>query len=153
MSKSPLTDNPNFRIQVVFEHESGNPTKEFKAGDLSEPSFHALAARTFQMAFPNDDPDNYNATFKYRLEERHESRWVNFQNTEGLGFAIQSNEDKGYVFISVSFLQKGAASPVMSVPPEIVSRSSQVTTKRKVAKKTKMTKHRATTATRKCLSN
>ena len=140
-SKSPLTVNPNFRIQVIFEHESGNPTKEFKAGDLSEPSFHALAARTFQMAFSNEDPDQYNATFKCRIEEKHESRWINFENTEGLGFAIQSNDDKRYAFISVSFIQKGAACPVIS----IVSSSLQVTTKRKVAKKTKRTKHRGTT--------
>ena len=145
MAESPLTINPLFRMQVLLENEPGKPTKEFKAGDLSEPSFNALAAaRMFQMALPNEDPDQYNSTFKYRLEERHESHWVNFENTEGLGFAIQSNEVKGYIFISASFVQKGA--PVLAVCPGIVSSSPQVKTKHKVAKKkAKMTKHKATT--------
>ena len=85
------------------------------------------------MTFPNEDPDQYNATFKYRLEERHESRWVNFENTEGLGFAIQSNQDKGYVFVSVNFVKKGAvALLIMEVSPAIVSSSNKATTKRKV---------------------
>ena len=145
MAESSLTTNPVFRIQVLLENEPGKPTKEFKAGDLSEPSFNALAARTFQMALPNADPDQYNSTFKYRLEERHESRWVNFENTEGLGFAIQSNEFKGYIFISASFVQKGVAAPVLAVSPEIVSSSPQDKTKRKVAKKTKTTKHKVST--------
>ena len=56
MIDSSLAVNPLFRIQVLFENEPGKPTKEFKARDLSGPSFHALAARMLQMTFPNEDP-------------------------------------------------------------------------------------------------
>lgn len=143
-STSPsLSVNPSTRIQVLFENEPGQPTKEFNAGDLPELTFEALVTKVFAMSLPNETAqDQYNATFKYQIEERHESRWVNFENTEGLGFAIQSNQDKGYVFFSASIIKKGTAAPVP--PSAVVSPSKPTkTAKPKVAKKAKTTKAKA----------
>jgi len=143
-SASPsLSLNPSTRIQLLFENERGQPTKEFNAGDLSELTFDALVAKAFAMSLPNETArDEYSVTFKYQIEERHESRWVNFENTEGLGYAFQSSHDKGYVFISASIIKKGA---VALVPPSPVVSPSKVTktTKPKVAKKAKTTKAKA----------
>lgn len=100
-TKSSLltTMNPQLRIQVLLENEAGTPTKEFKAGAMSEPTFDALVALVFGMtSFDTGSLDEYNITFKYRIEERHGSRWINFDSTEGLGFALENNQGQGYIF-------------------------------------------------------
>lgn len=139
----PFTVDPLFRIQVLFENETGAPTKEFKAGDLSALTFDALLEHTFAMSLPNEEKDLYDFTFKYRLEERHSSRWVNFEDTQGFAYAFQSNQDKGYVYISACIIRKGAAAPIFSPPVAAVGRSTTSTTtkaKSKVAKKASPTK-------------
>lgn len=139
----PITVNPELRIQVLFENELGMPTKEFKAGILAEPTFDALVTHVFRMTSFGDSLDDYNITFKYRIEEKHASRWVNFDNSEGLGYAIQSNQARGYAFISVSVVKKGAIAPTMVSPSP--ARSTKGTAKPKVAKKTRTTKAKAPT--------
>jgi hypothetical protein len=94
--------NPQLRIQVLLENEAGAPTKEFKAGAMSEPTFDALVAHVFDMAcFSHDSLDQYDVTFKYQIEQLHGSRFVNFDSTEGLGYAIQSTQDKKYMCLSL----------------------------------------------------
>lgn len=136
--------DPRLRIQVLFENLVGTPTKEFKAGLLTEPSFAALRSHVMTL-LPDDEQDKDQMSFKYRIEERHGSRWVSFQDTEGLGYAIESrNQDKDYVFIAVVNENKAAAA---AVPSPVVSHSTTTITKAKakskVAKKTKSTKAKA----------
>jgi hypothetical protein len=127
-SSTALTNmDPRLRIQVLFENLVGNPTKEFKAGLLTEPSFAALRSHIMTL-LPDDEQDKDQMSFKYRIEERHGSRWVSFQDTEGLGYAIESrNQDKDYVFIAVVNENKAAA----AVPSPVVSHSTTTTTKAK----------------------
>lgn len=132
------TMNPHYRIQVLFENEPGAPTKEFKACDLAEPTFDALADHIFRMTSIKDSLDNYNVTFKYQMEERHGSRFVHFDSTKGLGYAIQSNQQRGYVFISASILKKGTVAP-----PLTVSSAAKAAMKPKAAKKSRATKPKA----------
>ena len=131
--------NPQLRIQVLLENEACTPTREFKAGVMSEPTFDALVAHVFGMTSfdKHDSLDQYNVTFKYRIEEKHDSRWINFDSTEGLGFAIQSNQEKGYVFISASIVKKGTVVALTHLPG--VS-AAEAVVKPKVAKKARTTK-------------
>jgi hypothetical protein len=69
---------------------------------MSEPTFDALVAHVFDMAwFSHDSLDQYDVTFKYQIEQLHGSRFVNFDSTEGLGYAIQSTQDKKYMSLSL----------------------------------------------------
>lgn len=121
--------DPLLRIQVLLENEPGTPTKEFKAGDLPEPSFDALVSHIFKLSKVDEtNRDQYDTVFKYYIEERHESRWIVFTDTRGFGYAIQSNQDKDYVFLSASILKKGATRPSPLSPVG-------TTTKTKVVKK------------------
>lgn len=138
MTTLPLPIDPLFRIQVLLENEPDAPTNEFRAGDLvAGPTFDSLVSHLFAMSkLRIEDKEDYDSTFKYRLEEKHSSRWVNFEDTRGFGYAIQSNHDKGYVFISACIVKKGA-----KPPPVAMSAARLVSpTKTKVAKKAKPTK-------------
>ena len=119
------------------------PTKECKASDLgAETTFDALLDYTFaNTSFSAEDRNQYKATFKYRLEEKHESRWVNFEDTEGFGYAIASNESKGYVFISATIMKKGAVAPT-SLVTSLLSTANASTAKPKVVKKGTKSKHK-----------
>lgn len=144
MTSSPsFAIDPLFRIQVQFENEPGAPTKEFPVNDLSDLTFEALLAHIFEMSCPNESKDDYNITFKYQIEERHDTRWVVFENTVGFGYAVKSNPDKDYAFISACIVKKGAAIPVVS--PSTAARRATKTpaAKSKVAKKAKPTKPKA----------
>lgn len=134
-----FTMNPHFRIQVLLEKEHDTPTKEFKFGDLSGPPFDALIAHVFRMTSCSDTLADYNVTFKYELQDLHTTRWINFDSAEGLAFAFQSNQEKGYVFISASILRKGTVAPTQ--PPEVSA--SKAATKPKVAKKSRTIKPKA----------
>jgi len=116
MTLSMLDIKPYFRIQVLFENETDKPTKEFKAGDLAEPTFDALSDKVFAMAHPNEDANDFMITLDYHIEGTQESRWVRFESTEALGYAIESNKHKGYVFIKATIVKKVAARP-SSIPP------------------------------------
>lgn len=146
VSRPPsITVDPHFRIQVLFENEPGVPTKEFEVGHLSEPTFDALVAHVFRMTSFDGTLEDYNLTFKYQVEEVHASRWVNFECTEGLGYAVQSTQKKGYAFISASIVKKAAAAPVQQTPSPVHVRSttSSGSTKTKIAKKSRATKSKA----------
>jgi predicted transcriptional regulator len=137
--------NPLLRFQVLFDNDqSGLPiTKEFKAGNLAEPTFDALSSYVFAMSHPNESMDQYDTTFRYQIEERHGTRWVDFEDTEGLGYAMETNQDKSYVYISATIVKKGTAPVIAASPPTAPTRSTQGTTKPKVAKKTKLAKAKA----------
>ena len=146
MTTAPTaTINPHFRIQVLLENEAGAPTKEFTAADLTEPTFDALVAHVFEMTSLKGTLNDFTATFKYQIEELHGSRFVNFDSTEGLGYAIESNQEKGYVFISASIFKKGTT-PALT--PPVVS-AAKATAKPKVAKKARATKAKAPSSSRK----
>jgi hypothetical protein len=129
--------NPHQLVQVRFENEPGTPTKEFKACELSEPTFDALVTRVFRMTSYDGPLDQYNVTFKYHIEA---SRWVNFDSTEGLGYAIQNNQDKGYVFLSANIVKKGATALSMVAPSPV--RSAKDEAKPRVAKTSRTTKQK-----------
>jgi len=139
MTAAPIAINPDFRIQILLENEAGAPTKEFKAGDLTEPTFDALVDHIFEMTSIKGTLDDFTATFKYQIEERHGSRFVNFDSTEGFGYAIESNQEKGYVFISSSIFKKGDP---FALPSPVVSTAKAVA-KPKIAKKARVTKAKA----------
>lgn len=139
---STLAVDPLFRIQVLLQHDIHRPTREFKVEDLVEPTFEALLSHIFSMSkLSIEDKNDYNSTFKYRLEEKHDSRWVNFADTRGFGFALEGNQDKGYVFISACIVKKGAKPP--PVVATAAARVSTPATKTKTVKKAKPTKAKA----------
>jgi hypothetical protein len=150
-TKSSLltTLNPQLRIQVLLENEAVTPTKEFKAGAaMSEPMFDALVAHVFGMtSFDTGSLDEYNITFKYRIEERHGSQWINFDSTEGLGFALENNQGQGYIFLSANITKKGADIPTLMAPSPVRFVNGSV--KPKVAKKARPTKHKASSSSSK----
>jgi len=154
MASTSINTKPNFRIQFLFEHEAGRstrlcfsptscgnsqlsfslslfpgqPTKEFCTKDVgAELTFEAFLQYAIGMTFPGvDQSEIETATFKYQIEEVHKSRWVHFESTAGLGYAIASNESKGYVFISANLVRMGAT--LSPSPPlrQLVSSSSAV---------------------------
>lgn len=148
MNNLPM--EPTRRIQALFENQTGSPTKEFKAGDLSEFTCDALCNHVFAMVFPNENLNQYNVALKYCIEERHGARWVNFDSDQGLGFAIQSHEGKDYVFISVSIVKKEAVAPTMMASSPA---SLKTEAKPRVAKKSRATtKAKAPTARKRNVS-
>lgn len=111
MSESTVNIKPQLRFQVLQENKPGQQIQEFKAADLAELTYDAFAAHVSALAFPlEQDPEQLMTSFKYRqVEEHDESRWVYFKDTEGLNFAIQSNQSRGIVFVSAFVETKGAS--------------------------------------------
>lgn len=126
--------DPKLRIQVRLENQTGSPTEEFPAGDLLELTFAGLRNHVFEMAMPNENHNQHTIHFKYQLVERHGTRWVNFDDEEGLGFAMKSKYASDYMHISVSIVKKEAVlAPMMAA-------SSQVRDKTTAIKKSRTTK-------------
>ena len=94
------------------------PAKEFKAGDLAESTNDALVTKVFEMSDPNQGVNDFTITLECQLEEKHESRWVDFDDTEGFGYAVASNKDNGYIFIKATIVRNVAVHPSSTNAPD-----------------------------------
>ena len=104
---------------LVLYERTGRPTKEFSIYDLGgDITFDAFYQRVMALSFPGETGVEIDsAVFKYNIEGLHESRWVHFDDTAGLGYALDSNQSRGYAFVSALLVKKGVVpSPSALVP-------------------------------------
>jgi hypothetical protein len=121
---------------------TGKPIHQFMAIDLNEATYDALVQKVFATSVPNEDLGQYNVTLKYlgKLQDW----WINIANTEGMGYAIEDNQDQGYTLISATIESKiaRAVAPKVEILP-LVSYSTKAAAKPKAVKKRTTVKHSA----------
>jgi hypothetical protein len=87
-----------------------------------------LVQKLFATSFPNEDLEQYNIELKY-LGNKGQDWWINIANTEGMGYAIEDNQDQGYTLISATIeskIARAVAPKVETLKPKAVKKRTTV---------------------------